>query len=48
MARDNYDDMMDRPERRSSRGERYDRPSKGLIWTIALGIAICVVVIIVW
>ncbi len=48
MARDNYDDMMGRPERRSSRGDRYDRPSKGLIWTIALGIAICVVVIIVW
>ncbi len=48
MARDNYDDMMGRPERRSSRGEGYDRPSKGLIWTIALGIAICVVVIIVW
>ncbi len=48
MAKDNYDDMMDRPVRRSSRGGTYDRPSKGLIWTIALGIAICVVVIIVW
>ncbi len=48
MAKDNYDDMMDRPARRSSRGGTYDRPSRGLIWTIALGIAICVVVIIVW
>ncbi len=48
MAKDNYDDMMDRPARRSSRGGTYDKPSKGLIWTIALGIAICVVVIIVW
>ena len=48
MAKDNYDDMMDRPVRRSSRGGTYDKPSKGLIWTIALGIAICVVVIIVW
>ena len=48
MAKDNYDDMMDRPARRSPRGGTYDRPSKGLIWTIALGIAICVVVIIVW
>jgi len=48
MAKDNYDDMMDRPARRSSRGGTYDKPSKGLIWTIALGIAICVVVVIVW
>jgi murein DD-endopeptidase MepM/ murein hydrolase activator NlpD len=48
MAKDNYDDMMDRPARRSSRGGTYDRPSRGLIWTIALGIAICIVVIIVW
>ncbi|MDY0289467.1 MAG: M23 family metallopeptidase [Sphaerochaeta sp.] len=48
MAKDNYDDMMDRSEKRSSRGGRNERPSKGLIWTIALGIAICVVVIIVW
>jgi len=48
MARDNYDDMMDRPVRRPSRSGTYDKPSKGLIWTIALGIAICVVVIIVW
>lgn len=48
MAKDNYDDMMDGPAKRSSRGGTYDRPSKGLIWTIALGIAICVVVIIVW
>jgi len=40
--------MMDRPARRSSRGGTYDKPSKGLIWTIALGIAICVVVVIVW
>lgn len=48
MARDNYDDMMDGPVRRSSRGGNYERPSRGLIWTIALGIAICIVVIIVW
>jgi len=48
MAKDNYDDMIDGPARRSSRGGTYERPSKGLIWTIALGIAICVVVVIVW
>ncbi|MBI9095783.1 MAG: M23 family metallopeptidase [Sphaerochaeta sp.] len=48
MAKDNYDDMMDRSKKRSSRGGTYDRPSRGLVWTIALGIAICIVVIIVW
>ncbi|MDT4762931.1 peptidoglycan DD-metalloendopeptidase family protein [Sphaerochaeta sp. PS] len=40
--------MIDRPQRRASKDGYHDRPSKGLIWTIALGIAICVVVIIVW
>ncbi|MDD3902915.1 MAG: M23 family metallopeptidase [Sphaerochaeta sp.] len=48
MGKDNYDDMTDRPSRRSDRDTYQRRPSRGLIWTIALGIAICVVVIVVW
>ena len=48
MGKDNYDDMTDRPSRRSDRDTYQQRPSRGLIWTIALGIAICVVVIVVW
>lgn len=48
MARDNYDDMNGRTERGSFKGNKRARPSKGLILTITLGIAICIVVIIVW
>ncbi len=49
MGKDYYDDMQERPSWRSGRdGSGNNRPSKGLIWTIALGIAICVVVIVIW
>ena len=48
MGKDYYDDMQDRPSRRSSRDTSGNRPNRGLIWTIALGIAICVVVIVIW
>lgn len=49
MGKDYYDDMQERPSWRSGRdGSENNRPSKGLIWTIALGIAICVVVIVIW
>lgn len=47
MGKDYYDDMTERPSRRTER-EPSSRPSRGLIWTIALGISICVVVIVVW
>ena len=48
MGKDYYDDMQDRPSKRSSRENSNNRPNRGLIWTIALGIAICVVVIVIW
>lgn len=48
MARDYYDDMDDRPSRRSGGDSYPSKPSRGLIWTIALGISICVVVVVVW
>ncbi|MBG0766839.1 MAG: lipoprotein NlpD [Sphaerochaeta sp.] len=49
MGKDYYDDMQERPSWRAGRdGSDNTRPSKGLIWTIALGIAICVVVIVIW
>ncbi len=48
MGKDYYDDMQERPSRKAGRDSYKTKPSRGLIWTIALGIAICVVVIIVW
>lgn len=48
MAKDYYDDMQERPSWRSGRDGERTKPSRGLIWTIALGIAICVVVIVIW
>lgn len=48
MAKDYYDDMQERPSWRSRAEGQRTKPSRGLIWTIALGIAICVVVIVIW
>ncbi len=48
MAKDYYDDMQERPSWRSRSDGQRTKPSRGLIWTIALGIAICVVVIVIW
>ncbi len=48
MAKDYYDDMQERPSWRSRTEGQRTKPSRGLIWTIALGIAICVVVIVIW
>ena len=48
MAKDYYDDMQERPSWRTGRDGERTKPSRGLIWTIALGIAICVVVIVIW
>lgn len=48
MAKDYYDDMQERPSWRSREEGARPKPSRGLIWTIALGIAICVVVIVIW
>lgn len=48
MAKDYYDDMQERPSWHSKTEGQRTKPSRGLIWTIALGIAICVVVIVIW
>ncbi|AEV28430.1 membrane-bound metallopeptidase [Sphaerochaeta pleomorpha str. Grapes] len=48
MVKDNYDDMTDRPSKRSRSENSDGKPSKGILWTVALGIAICVVVIVLW
>src|SRR5690554_3811639 len=48
MGKDYYDDMQDRSSRRSTRDSSGTRPNRGWIWTIVLGIAICVVVIVIW
>ncbi len=48
MGKDYYDDMQERPSWRSGKEGPGNKPSRGLIWTIALGIAICVVVIVIW
>ncbi|MGE4585394.1 MAG: LysM peptidoglycan-binding domain-containing protein [Sphaerochaeta sp.] len=48
MGKDYYDDMQERPSRRGGHDAEHSRPSRGLLWTIALGIAICVVVIVIW
>lgn len=48
MAKDYYDDMQERSSWRAKTEGQRTKPSRGLIWTIALGIAICVVVIVIW
>jgi murein DD-endopeptidase MepM/ murein hydrolase activator NlpD len=48
MVKDNYDDMTDRSSRRSKGETSNGKPAKGILWTVALGIAICVVVIVLW
>jgi murein DD-endopeptidase MepM/ murein hydrolase activator NlpD len=48
MVKDNYDDMDDQYSNRSKKDGKRGRPSKGILWTVLLGIAICVGFIFVW
>ncbi|WP_320130765.1 M23 family metallopeptidase [uncultured Sphaerochaeta sp.] len=48
MGKDNYDDMIDRSSKRSKYDYAEGKPSRGIIWTVLLGIALCVVVIFIW